>query len=277
MKLLNFIFSHSIFAGLCAVALCHQTISLLPCKQHNPLFYLFVFSATLCSYNFHLLAGVLFVKGAGSVKNVLSANIDAVLFILLSALVIVYCLLHLQPLLPWVAISFAAAALYSMPLMPVHFLEKIRTAGFLKTLLLALTWTYVTVLLPLKQSGCVLDKEAGIFFAHRFCFMLQLCLIFDLRDVAVDKTKGLHSLATDISPRAAGLLFYLLVVAFGVFTILLFSFIPSLYLLLAFAMVQFAAVILYRAPQLYRNYFFYFFLVDGLMILSALFTGLVSI
>jgi hypothetical protein len=50
-----------------------------------------------------------------------------------------------------------------------------------------------------------------------------------------------------------------------------------MYLVLAFGMVQFAVIILYRAPQQYRNYFFYFFLVDGLMILSALFTGLVSI
>ncbi len=184
---------------------------------------------------------------------------------------------HLQPLLPWLVIAFACTALYSLPLMPLPFFKKIRSVGFLKTLLLALTWTYVTAFLPVQQSGSVLGKVEYIFIAHRFCFMMQLCLIFDLRDVAVDKVKGLHSLATDISSQAANLLFYLLVAAFGVLTVLLFQSKPSLYLLLAFGMVQFTAIILYRTAPQYRNYFFYFFLVDGLMILSALFTALVSI
>jgi hypothetical protein len=277
LRIINFFFSHSIFAALCAVALCFQTVDILPGAQHNTFFYLFVFSATLCSYNFHLLAGAVFVRGIPSAKHVLSANREAVVFIVLSAAAIVYTLLHLQFLLPWVAVSLAAAALYSLPLLPLPLFEKVRSAGFLKTLLLALTWTYVTAFLPLQQSGYGIHNKEYIFFAHRFCFMLQLCLIFDLRDVAVDKIKGLHSLATDISHGAANRLFYLLVGLFGILTVWLFQFIPSIYLMLAFGMVQFAVIILYQAPQQYRSYFFYFFLVDGLMILSALLTGLVSI
>jgi hypothetical protein len=277
LKFLNFIFSHSIFAAFCAVALCFQTIDILSSTKHSTYFYGFVFSATLCSYNFHLLAGVLYSKGLKPAKAILRANTDAVLFIMLSAAAIVYTMLQLQHLLPWIAVSFATTALYSLPLLPFPFFKKIRSIGFLKTLLLAFTWTYVTAFLPLLQSEYILGKREYIFFAHRFCFILQLCLIFDLRDVAVDKVKGLHSLATDISPGAANTLFYALVAAFGVLTVLLYQLIPSLYLVLAFGMVQFAAIILYRSPQQYRNYFFYFFLVDGLMILSAVFTGLVRI
>jgi hypothetical protein len=277
LKLLNFLFSHSLFAACCAVALCFQTIDVLPGTAHNIYFYFFVFAATLCSYNFHLLAGALFAGDKPGVKNVLNAHAGAVLFIASSAAVIVYTLLHLQHLLAYVAIAFAASFVYSLPLMPFAVLKKIRSLGFVKTLLLALTWTYVTAYLPLQQPGSAMDNARWIFIAHRFCFMLQLCLIFDLRDVAVDKIKGLHSLATDISPQTADRLFYFLAAAFGVFTLLLYQFIPSVYVVLAFAMVQAAAIILYTTPQAYRNYFFYFFLVDGLMILSALFTGLVSI
>jgi hypothetical protein len=275
LKILNFFFSHSIFAALCAAALCFQTIDILPGAKHNTYFYGFVFFATICSYNFHLLAGAFFNKGY--IKEVMRENMDALLFIILSAAGIVFTMFRLQHLLPWVTVAFAAAALYTLPLLPFPFLSRIRNIGFLKTLLLALTWTYVTAFLPLQQSGYVLGRGEYIFFAHRFCFMLQLCLIFDLRDVALDKVKGLHSLATDISTRAVNRLFYLLVASFVTASVLLFQFIPSLYLLLAFAMVQFAVIILYRAPLQYRNYFFYFFLVDGLMILSALFTALVSI
>jgi hypothetical protein len=277
LKFLNFFFSHSIFAAFCAAALSFQTIDVLPGATHSGFFYFFVFSATLCSYNFHLLAGALYIQGAGFLRQVTTAHKDAVGMVLLSAAGTVYALLHLQQLLPLVAIAFAATALYSLPLLPLPFVKKLRRIGFLKTLLLALTWTYVTAYLPLAQSGLAPGRAEYVFLAHRFCFVLQICLIFDLRDVAVDKIKGLHSLATDITPRAASLLFYLLIAAFGVFTVWLYQFIPSLYLVLAFAMVQFAAVILFRAPQQYRNYFFYFFLADGLMILSAVFTGLVSI
>jgi hypothetical protein len=277
LKLLNFIFSHSIFAALCALALSYQTIDVLPGRQHNSYFYIFVFAATLCSYNFHLLAGAFFVNGKQPVKKVLTANADTLIFISLPAVAVAYTLLHQQYLLPYVAIAFAASFLYSLPLLPLPYFKKIRSLGVVKTLLLAITWTYVTAFLPLQKPGALFGTAELIFFAHRFCFMLQLCLIFDLRDVAVDKVKGLHSLATDISLQTANRLFYGLAAAFGVFTLLLFHFIPSVYLVLAFAMVQFAAVVLYTTPQQYRSYFFYFFLVDGLMILSALFTGLVSI
>jgi hypothetical protein len=277
LRWLSFIFSHSIFAAGCAVALSFQTIDVLLATAHNSYFYCFVFAATLCSYNFHLLAGALFTNNRQSVSQLLSKNIDTVLFIAASSAVIVYTLLHLQHLLWYVAIAFAGSLLYTLPLLPFPFVKKIRRPGFVKTLLLATTWTYVTAFLPLWQHNTALGNAEMIFLAHRFFFILQLCLIFDMRDVAVDKVKGLHSLATDISPKTANRLFYWLAAAFGACTLLLFYFIPSLYLVLAFAMVQFAAIVLYSTPQQYRNYFFYFFLVDGLMILSALFTSLVRI
>ena len=43
---------------------------------------------------------------------------------------------------------------------------------------------------------------------RRFLFMLMLCIIFDNRDIAVDKIRGLRSLATDLSVETMRYLIY---------------------------------------------------------------------
>ncbi|WP_460576575.1 UbiA prenyltransferase family protein [Hymenobacter coalescens] len=61
----------------------------------------------------------------------------------------------------------------------------------LKTLLIAYVWSAVTVWLPALCSGLPLTAaEVGLLFARRFCFILAVALVFDLRDYSGDRRGG---------------------------------------------------------------------------------------
>ena len=82
----------------------------------------------------------------------------------------------------------------------------------LKTVLLAFTWAYVTVFIPLHKSYLFLRHSELFVFNRRFLFMVMLCIIFDNRDKAVDKIRGLHSLATVLKPAHLRIFIYLITI-----------------------------------------------------------------
>jgi branched-subunit amino acid transport protein len=164
-----------------------------------------------------------------------------------------------------------------VPLLPVKILQFTRKAGVLKTILLAFTWAYVTVFIPLQKSYQLLHKADMYIFTRRFLFMLMLCIIFDNRDKAVDKIRGLRSLATDLKPAVLQFLI------FGIFTALFISnFLYEDYgltlkqsLALQISTLALLAVYFYALKK--RSYFFYYFFVDGMMLFSALATYIAGI
>jgi 4-hydroxybenzoate polyprenyltransferase len=89
--------------------------------------------------------------------------------------------------------------LYWLPLMPVRLFKR---SGIFKTILLAFTWACVTVYMPLNLSLTDITAAAWFVLIRRFLFMLILCIIFDNRDSAIDKIRGIKSLSTEISVAA---------------------------------------------------------------------------
>jgi hypothetical protein len=267
MRFISFIFSHSFFVASCAMALCIETAWVVGMAPNTAL-YLFVGCATLASYNFHIIMGSFY--NGGRLAAALWQHPLAVLFIVLPGLAMLWLLPGLRAQWPQLALAVAATGLYSLALLPYKWLAWVRRLGFAKTLLLAATWTFVTAWLPMAKYFAQPGPAALMFLLHRFCLMLQICLLFDVRDTAIDKIKGLHSLATDMGPVAAHRLFYALSAACTGLALLLAIgwgwYGPAI----AYGAVQAAAIALYRVPLARRGYFYYYFLVDGLMLLCAL-------
>jgi hypothetical protein len=272
MRAVQFVFSHALFAAICAVALCFETVWLIG-LGHDWYLYAFVFFATLGSYNFHLLMGALYAEGS-SLKVLLRKHIVALGFMIVSAIVLLCLLPKLWHVWPYLLIAAVATASYSLVLLPVAALAPLRRVGFAKTLLLALTWTFVTALLPLQKSLGSLQPVELVFILQRFFLILQLCLLFDLRDTAIDKIKGLHSLATDMSPVAVQWFFYILAGAYLLASGFLALLLQQFAMALAFLCVQIVFVALCQVPMQRRSYLFYYFFVDGVMLLSVLLSGL---
>lgn len=277
MKWLRFILSHSIFVALCAAALCLQSVLLLHIEASGWL-YGFVFFATISSYNFYWLVSRYFSDASG--RNLLSflkhsKTQSAIMLLALAgaATCFFYAGISLKALL----VALLLTLLYAIPLLPFPFLRFTRRAGVLKTCLLAFTWTYVTAFIPMQKELSAMGGADIFIFSRRFLFMLMLCIIFDSRDSAVDKIRGLRSLATDLSPIT---LRYL---ETGIFIVLFSTNFLFLYYgismrqMLALQVSTVALLITYLFSIKKQGYFFYYFFVDGMMLFSALATYVAGI
>ncbi|MBK7377153.1 MAG: hypothetical protein KA409_01335 [Ferruginibacter sp.] len=276
MKWLHFILSHSFFVSFCAVALAFQTGRLLHVDIPAYL-YGFIFFATLCSYNFYWILSRFSFSGTVPIAVFLEKEATGISLFLISLAGMVYFLLISPVQLNQVAMAVLLTVAYSVPLLPFKFLHFTRKAGVLKTVLLAFTWTYVTAFLPM-QTGWGLLSGADIFIlTRRFLFMLMLCIIFDNRDKAVDKIRGLHSLATVLKPNQLLLLITVIfIILFGT-NFLSVQYGVSLKQSIALQTSTIALLVVYFFSTRKQGYLFYYFVVDGLMLFSALATFVAGI
>jgi 4-hydroxybenzoate polyprenyltransferase len=278
MRLLHFILSHSIFVACCAVSLCAQTNILLH-LSHEVNLYGFVFFSTLCSYNFYWLLSKFYFSSRKFNYDFVRKNFSFFGVFLLAGILSFYFALQLMAILPFIAIGIFLTLLYSLPLWPIYFLRKWLQVGFLKTILLSITWAYVTIFLPAFSNESYVHLPISaivLLFATRLFFMLLLCSVFDTRDIAVDKINGLHSLATDVSKKRLSIILLLIYFAY-LFSALIFCYAYSdAKQAIAFIFVGILLGIIYTFSTQKRGYFFYYFLVDGLMLLSGIFTYLAN-
>ncbi len=275
MKWLQFILSHSIFISFCAAALCFQTHQLLNVSPHV-IVYLLVFSSTLAGYNLYWLISKFYFSNR-NLPSFFKKNISNFIVLFIASLSTLFCILKLPFLIIYVLISAVLTLLYSIPLWPISkkkYFPKIK--GYFKTILLAFTWTFSTVIIPAAGSD-VNTSSIIILFIARFSFMLMLCSIFDSRDIAVDKMNGLRSLATDVSAIKLRIIMLATFTAYIIAGILLRVNFTTQSQVIAFILTGIITLYVYFLSVKKRNYFFYYFLVDGLMLISSLLTFVATI
>jgi hypothetical protein len=276
MKWLHFILSHSIFISVCAVALAFQTAQLL--RLDNNLFiYGFIFFATLCSYNFYWILSKVSFAANKPITGLLKKEAAGFSIFMVAAAGLLYCLYRSSLSIDVIVTAILLTVLYAIPLLPLKWLHFTRKAGVLKTILLAFTWAYVTAFIPIQKSYWLLNNADLFVISRRFLFMLMLCIIFDNRDKDVDKIRGLHSLATDLKPGVLrGLIYFIFAVLFtSNFFYRSYGITFNQSIALQISTLALLTVYFYSARN--RSYLFYYFIVDGLMLFSALATYIAGI
>ena len=268
MKILQFILSHSIFISFCAAALCLQADILLH-LPHNVNIYGFILCSTLCSYNFYWLLSKFYFSNRLVSRAFVKRHFSFVVLFTLAGAGMFFFMLRIWDLLPYIIGGICLTLLYSLPLWPFSFSKKLQKAGFFKTTLLALTWAYVTTILPAAR---VLHTETApvlALLAARFFFMLLLCTIFDMRDISVDKMHGLRSLATDLGKRTLGIIITIVFICYLISGLLVRFYFHDDLQMAFFLLTGIITFFVYRLSLKPRGYIFYYFLVDGLMLISA--------
>ena len=269
MRFLHFILSHSIFISLCAVSLCYQTYTLLHIDS-NIIVYAFVFFATLSSYNFYWLLSKYRLSNFISIPDFVSINFSYLLLVGFAGAGMFFCLYLLPSLINYAAVAVLLTLLYSLPLWPsFRYSVILRKAGFLKPVLLAFTWSFVTTIIPAAPVLSSSSATVISLLTARFFFMFLLCIIFDRRDANVDKINGLHSLATDVSRHILKTLMVLAFVIFIAAGLLFRYYFNDNAQLIAFFITGILIWWVYRASLKKQGYVFYYFVVDGLMLFSA--------
>jgi 4-hydroxybenzoate polyprenyltransferase len=274
--LLYFVVKHAFFAAFCALAMAYQTSLIL---DTNPNWYVlgFIFFATLCSYNFHFFVAKFYNGGVYKNLSLLIKDYDVIVMILAA---LGFCILYTFTSLQWwkVLLSFILTFLYTLPLIKHKWLSFLKKLGIIKTILLAFTWTYVTCYLPISNDA-ISKKIFSYWFLHRFLFMFVLCIIFDNRDIAIDKIRGLHSIATDINKQTLhyfvlGVLLCLFIMDMGS---LIIGSTSAQIISLMVTTIMLTIVYGYSQGSKQKGYLFYYVVVDGLMIVSAIFLSIASI
>jgi 4-hydroxybenzoate polyprenyltransferase len=107
--------------------------------------------------------------------------------------------------------------------------------------------------------------------------MLMLCIIFDARDTKVDKIRGLQSLTTLLSSKSVKQIMSVVFAAYLLNGIILRIYYHEIAQIAALLVSGVFTAIVYLLSLKKQGYFFYYFVVDGIMLFSALASYVASI
>ncbi|HEX3080269.1 MAG TPA: hypothetical protein VHQ04_07385, partial [Puia sp.] len=276
-KVFDYFLFSSFYMSLCAVLMTWQSGYLLHLNIPAD-YYWFVFFATLCSYNFHwYLTPVGHTASYRSAWSIEHKSMHLLLYFIgvVGSLVFFYKLRE-----HWFALFFAAflTFLYSAPKIPLPYFRFLKQVAIGKTIFLTTVWTYVTAILPVFVSGLLhhYNHEMKWFAASRFFLIYAICIVFDYRDRADDKLEGIRTMVNYFDETGVNRLFIFSIIAFFIFTtILLFSGMSSMTVLI----LMIPGIILfsiYNKAKYSVSDYLYYFVLDGLMMLSALLMAILS-
>ncbi|WP_343688199.1 UbiA family prenyltransferase [Chitinophaga sp.] len=261
----NFLLFSSIYVSLCAILLIWQTNTLLNIHPVNFDYYKFAFFSTICSYNFHWYLTPAAYAGSPRLQwGVRHKNLQLV-FTIAGALGAMIYFLDLKAY--WLELSGAAflTFLYSAPKIPVAPFTWLRKIAIGKTIFLTAVWVYVTNVLPIFLSGTPFTSQAIFYILHRFFIIYALCILFDHRDLESDKKEGIRSLITWLSKPALMRLYFCSLILSTVFACLVSRDLVTFYLIIPIAITG----ILTKYTLHTRSDYYYYFVLDGLVMLSA--------
>ena len=274
----RFFLYSNLFIACCATLMVYQTCQLLLHDMPVAWFVWFVFFATICSYSFHWYLtppdqGLYTDRIPWLMRN---RNIHLVLFWigLFGAGV---SSLFLLKFWNWLLLAVFFTFLYSAPKLSYPYFTWLRKVAFGKTIFLAVVWTYVTTILPLIISGQDWKLAFTLFAAGRFFFIYAICIMFDYRDREQDKVQGIRSLITALSDDGINYLFAGSLFAFSILTMIMVRYGLSYLSLVTLLVPAAVTAALYRYAQRNHSDFLYFFVLDGLMAVSAIFTLIIGV
>ncbi|WP_458627583.1 UbiA prenyltransferase family protein [Winogradskyella sp. PC D3.3] len=189
-RIFNFYLNSSIHVALAACSLAWVTLIEMDIAYDTYLLS-FVFFATITGYNF--------VKYFGIVKfhhRSLAGWLKALqVFSFIAFLAMCYFVLKLEfEALMLIVILGIITFFYAIPIMvPKKYLfddhKNLRQVSGLKVYLIALIWTFTTVLLPMLNNGVLVSSDGLLVGVQRFCYILVLMLPFEIRDLNYDSLK----------------------------------------------------------------------------------------
>ena len=273
---LFFVYSNLFIAG-CAVAMVDQTYRFLLQSPVNVYFLLFVLSSTLCSYSFHWYLTSHSVIPSPRLKWLeKNRNIHVVLFIIGLAGAGIF-FFYLLPYWYWLLIGVFITFLYSAPKLPYRYFRALRKVALGKTIFLAFVWTYVTTVLPVLLTTEKFSILAILFCISRFFLVYAVCILFDYRDREPDRKQGIRSMITYFSEKGIGRLFFFSLALFVLATLAGGYYgMPALIVAILLLPAVFLFYLYKKAKADFSDYL-YDFVIDGMMVLSSLFTPFIRI
>jgi 4-hydroxybenzoate polyprenyltransferase len=269
---IKWLFHHSFFISLCAVALCWETCLLFSISVSIKVIAI-VFFASFFTYNIYPLAGFMLSNKRRSLSLFfLPLNWErsiSILLMLCSGFTVLFLTLSLPQLLPLLLIAAGLTFFYFILIFKNRARFVFRKLPFIKPILLAGSWAFVTVFFPLYEYNNFSLPSLNSLFIHRFLFILLLCMIFDSRDVETDRKKGINTLATSLTKVGIKQVFVFVLLMYILSTIWLDYLQINHSQAISLLVTGLFCWVLFMKSSEKKGYYFYHFWVDGLMIFSA--------
>lgn len=203
-KIIEYICFSSVFAALCATLLTFAYVyANTPSIRYQSLpLLIMVFGGTLTVYSLHY-----YTKSTTALtteRNLWSKQHQRLLLSLLTLGIIAsvwgFVQLHYRTQL-FTACSAVLALAYSFPIVPYKKRNKrLKEFGVLKPFLLASVWVAATTLLPLMELK-LYDANWALECMARFLLIFPLCILFDLKDQAVDAQAHIKTIPNRLNAR----------------------------------------------------------------------------
>jgi 4-hydroxybenzoate polyprenyltransferase len=275
-SILDFLLFSNLFIALCAVAQGLVTYYLLKVPVDSYVL-MFLFCSTILVYNLSMLLAKPKEPQKSPFKRVrwifshLRMNISITLIAALCIIPLGLWYLSFQSQLLMAFVGILALA-YNFPFLKLD--EKkigLRNIPGIKLFLIAFVWSTSCVLLPIVQVESIYGisvslSETLLLVAKRFLFICAITIPFDIRDLYQDKLYALKTIPVMLGEKKAWIFCQALLV---IYLILLILFTKDINLdVIGLALTIILTGWLIFKSNLKRNEYYYFFFLDGMMILQ---------
>ena len=274
-RFLDFILFGNIYIALGAVCMIQSTVMQLHLSDPLYFYSIFVFFATLFIYNFQrIFYQKTEDKSYNSIRRKwIFENQMTIKLLTVAGLagMSVFFFFNRPVILIYLSPLFILSLAYFMPGV------KLRKNAWFKLITLAGVWVITTAAVPLLLTNAAVDVNFSIHILARYCFMIGICIPFDIRDMAIDAAEKVSTLANTYGEKLTRNIALLFILLFG-------GIAYSEYYLAAVSFSVFTALLLSTASTFFfivfcssrRSEYYYVAGLDGTMILQVLFLILFS-
>lgn len=270
---IDLLFYSNLWIALAAYAMAAQTQYLILGHIEPSPFLGFTFTATLFLYAIHRLVGLSKAKpfqenGRYSVIQRFKTHI--LLYALIAAGLACYCFMLMPYRLQLGCLFPCFLSLgYVLPLFGNQ--RRLRDFNYIKIFLIAISWSWITVLLTAQELSLSSQFAVYLMFVERALFVFAITIPFDIRDLAVDKFNKVKTIPAvwGVKP-AKNLAYAALLLSAALIVLSIFTSFYALNTGIALLISLAIAVLAVWGSGRYEHDYYYTGFVDGTMLIQAL-------
>jgi hypothetical protein len=290
-RLIRPLFFGNYFYGICAVALSVESSLQQELPLNGPVYYLLIFCATVVYYtqaylltetsgNHHNARAEWYARHQHSMR--LSQRVLGGLIVLCLAY---YLLTALKPLMHLSLSGWILAGIFPCCSLLYYGVESryfgritLRAVGWLKPFLIGFTWSGLVTIYPVifdsisRELSFSPDFVTLFLFIKNMMFISILCILFDIKDYAMDYNNHLKTLVVNLGLRKTIFYIILPLCITGLFAFWLYASARGFpYPRIFINTLPFICIILVSySMHIRRSIFYYLIIIDGLMLIKAL-------
>ena len=265
---IDLILYSNLWIALAALAMAAQTQFLLRGHLEATPLLGFIFTATLLLYAVHRMFGLNRAKpfkGSGRYFVIQRFKSHIFLYALIAGLGTLYCYIQMPLRLQLGVLAPSLLSIgYVVPLFGKQ--RRLRDFNFVKIFLIAVAWSWITVLLPASELGMSGNFVVIIMSIERALFIFAITIPFDIRDLEIDRYNGVKTLPLAWGVNRSKQMAY---IALSMFVCLIalnvsmsaYSYSTAFALFISAAL---SGVLVYYSGR-FSNDYYYTGLVDGMM------------